>query len=146
MGAGTELGAAEIEKIRNLYDGISQNDILRAIRDLHPEIERIEPDGYPMAGTYSGIDVMRKHFTDARASWAEGVCDPVQFYVVENQIAVMVHVHVRLKDKTDWIDGDLADIFTFRDGKISGMETVDSQKDALNRIGAKEPYSASPAM
>lgn len=38
--------------------------------------------------------------------------------------------------KTDWIDGHTADVFTFKDGKISEFRTFWEDKEALEYLRA----------
>jgi len=48
-----------------------------------------------------------------------------------------VHVRVRLRDHTDWIDGRMADVYTFRNGKAMQVRSFGESQDALEWTGAK---------
>ena len=108
------------------------------IKDFDPQIVRIEPEGFPTAGTYSGIAEVQEHITKGRGTWAEGTCEPEDFFTNGDKVVVYLHVRVRLKDSTDWIDGRFADGFVFRAGKIIQYLTFGERRDALKWAGIEE--------
>ena len=115
--------------VREVYALLNSDDIPALRQYFDPEVERIEPEGFPMSGTYKGIEAMMKHFSTARATWAEGTCKPEKILNTGDKYVVFVKVHVRLKDRSDWIEGNIADGFIVRNGKIIFMRTfIDSQK------------------
>lgn len=128
----------EIEMVQTVYQGINQNDIDLALKFCDFEMVRVEPEGFPMSGTYRGRAEMVEHFLAARASWAEGSCTPENFVVSGNMVLAYVHVLVRLKNKTEWIDGHAFDLFTFRNGKIVEMRTFVDRIKAEEWAGIKE--------
>ena len=99
---------------------------------------RIEPGGFPTAGTYRGIPEVREHVTKGRATWAEGTCDPERYLVKDEKVVVYLHVRVRLKDSSDWIDARFADGFAFRLGKITHYESFGERADALKWAGIED--------
>ena len=123
---------AEIEIIKKFYDAINRNDIPAALEYFDLEIERIEPEGFPSSGTYRGLATIEVHFSQARATWAEGSCTPERFVGAKDKFVVFVHVHVRLKNKLEWIDAHIADGFIFRNDKIIQMRTFVDVDQALS--------------
>ncbi len=121
---------SEIEMVKSVYEGINQNDVATALKYCDEEIVRVEPEGFPMSGTYSGLVKMVEHFSSARATWAEGSCTPERFSVHGDKVVAFVHVHVRLKDSSEWVDAHIADVFTIRHGKIVEMRTFADSKKA----------------
>src|SRR6476646_4969885 len=126
---------AVTEAIRDAYAALNRNDISGFMQILDPDIERVEPEGFPMSGTYRGLETVTAQFIQARSTWAEGACEPERFVVAGDKIIVYVHVLVRLKDKTDWIDGRIADVFTWRNGKAIQFRTFAEEKEALEWAG-----------
>ena len=55
-----------------------------------------------------------------------------------DKIVVCLHVRVRLKDQTEWIDGRFADVFTFRDGKAIHYRSFAETQEALEWAGAED--------
>jgi len=43
----------------------------------------------------------------------------------------------KLKNNLEWIEGHLADVFTFRNGKVIQMRTFAERQQALDWIGVK---------
>ena len=129
--------ASEIETLKEVYAAINRNDIPGVLKFFDPEIERIEPPGFPSSGTYRGHAEVKAQFSQARDTWAEGGCKPEKFVVAGDKVIVFVHVRVRLKNKQEWIEGDAADVFTFRNGKVTQMRTFTEKQHALEWAGIK---------
>ena len=123
------------EVLEHFYAAINRNDMQAITRDFDPQIVRVEPEGFPTAGTYRGIADVRAHVTKGRGSWAEGTCDPERFLENGDKIVVYLHAWVRLKDATEWIGGRFADGFVFRDGKIVEYLSFGQRADALQWAG-----------
>jgi ketosteroid isomerase-like protein len=111
--------SGEIDALRAFFAAVNRNDMQAITRDFDPQIVRIEPEGFPSAGTYRGIAQVQQHVTKGRGTWAEGSCDPEEFLVNGDKVVVYLHARVRLKDSTEWIDGRFADGFVFRNCRIT---------------------------
>ncbi len=88
-----------------------------------------------MAGIFHGIEAVKAHVTQGRSTWAEGGCEPQQFIVASDKVVVSVHVRVRLKDQTDWLEGRTTDVYTFRNGKVIEFRTFADEQQALDYAG-----------
>jgi uncharacterized protein len=130
--------STEIEALEQFFDAINRNDMQAIIKDFDPQIVRIEPEGFPTAGTYRGIGDVQEHITKGRGTWAEGTCEPEEFFTHGDKVVVYLHVRVRLKDSSDWIDGRFADGFVFRAGKITQYLSFGERRDALEWAGIEE--------
>jgi ketosteroid isomerase-like protein len=122
---------AEIETLKEVYAAINRNDISAALKSFDPEIERIEPEGFSLPGVYRGLAEVGAHLMQGRETWLEGGCEPEKFIAVSDKVVVHLHVRVRLKNNLDWIEGRLADVFTFRKDKVIQMRTFDDLALAL---------------
>lgn len=125
----------EIDILKHFFAAINRNDMQAITRDFDPEIVRIEPEGFPTAGTYRGIAEVQEHVTKGRGTWAEGTCEPEDFRVNGEQVVVYLHARVRLKDSNEWVGGRFADGFVFRDGKIVRYLSFGERADALRWAG-----------
>ena len=125
----------EIEVLEQFFAAINRNDMQGITTYFDPQIVRIEPEGFPTAGTYRGIADVQAHMSKGCATWAEGTCEPEKFLTNEDKVVVYLHVRVRLKDSTDWVGGRFADGFVFRDGKITYYLSFGEQLDALKWAG-----------
>lgn len=130
--------STEIEALNQFFAAINRNDMHAIIKDFDPQIVRVEPEGFPTAGTYRGIAEVQEHVAKGRGTWAEGTCEPEEFFTHGDKVVVYLHVRVRLKDSTDWIDGRFADGFVFRAGKIIQYLSFGERRDALKWAGIEE--------
>ena len=130
--------SARTEVLEQFFAAINRNDMQVATRDFDPAIVRIEPEGFPTAGTYRGIPEVREHLTKGRGTWAEGTCEPDKFLESGDKVVVYVHVLVRLKGSNDWIDARFADGFVFRNDTISQYITFATRAAALKWAGITE--------
>lgn len=131
----------EIEVLEQFFAAINRNDMQVITRDFDSQIVRIEPEGFGdrlTTGTYRGITEVREHITKGRETWAEGTCQPEKFLVNRDKVVAYVHVRVRLKDSTDWIDGRFADGFVFRNGTITQYISFGERADALKWAGIED--------
>ena len=128
----------ETEILKQVYAALNRNDISGFLKFFDPNIERIEFEGSPSGGVYRGYEGFKAHVIKGRSTWAEGSCTPERFIISGDKVVVDVHVHVRQKDKVDWIDGRVADGFAFKNGKITQMNSYFELKDALKWAGVEE--------
>jgi hemoglobin len=129
------LVTAETKALKEAYAALNQNDIDGFVAAFDPQIERIEFEGFPQGGTYHGIEAVKEHVAKGRLTWAEGSCEPEQFIVAGDKTVVLIHVNVRLKDQTEWIDGRTADVYTWRKGKVIQFRTFGDEQQALEWAG-----------
>ena len=130
--------SAEIEALEQFFAAINRNDMRSITRDFDPQIVRIEPEGFPTAGTYRGIAEVQEPMSKGRATWAEGTCEPEEFFTHGDKVVVYLHARVRLKDSTDWVGGRFADGFVFRAGKIIQYLSFGERREALKWAGIEE--------
>ena len=130
--------STETEALERFFAAVNRNDMQAMIQDFAPEIVRIEPEGFPTAGTYRGIAEVQAHVTQGRGTWAEGACEPEKFLENGDKVVVYLHVRVRLKGSTKWVGGRFADGFVFRNGKIIQYLSFAERAAALVWAGIKD--------
>lgn len=121
----------KIETVKKIYTALNNNDISTYLDFFDAKIDRFESFG----GRYRGLEELKANFSQGRDTWAEGSCAPEKFTVVGNKVIVFVHVKVRLKNKTEWIDGHVTDVFTFQDTKVIEFYSFLDRNEALNWAG-----------
>jgi uncharacterized protein len=129
--------AAETEGLREAYAAFNRNDFLAFGQIFDPQIEWIELVEFPGGGTYRGRDVVLAHLTKSRQMWAEGSCQPQRIIVAGDRIVQFVHVHVRLKHETEWREGQVSEVYTFRDAKVIQVRIFADRQQALEWAGVK---------
>jgi ketosteroid isomerase-like protein len=130
--------STETEALEQFFAAINRNDMQAITKDFDPEIVRIEPEGFPTAGTYRGMAAVQAHVTKGRGTWAEGTCEPEKFLVNGDKVVVYLHARVRLKDSTDWVGGRFADGFVFRNGRIVEYRSFAERAEALAWAGIRD--------
>lgn len=130
--------STKTEALQQFFAAINRNDMQAITKDFDPEIERIEFEGFPTAGTYRGIADVQAHVKKGRGTWAEGTCEPEKFLENGDKVVVYLHAWVRLKDSTEWIGGRFADGFVFRNGKIIQYHSFGERAEALKWAGIED--------
>lgn len=126
---------AETRILQEFYAAVDRDDVAAATRHFDPQVVRVEPEGFPTSGTYRGISQVREQLARGRGTWAEGSCAPEKFLRNGDKAVVYLHVRVRLKGATEWIDARFADGFVFRDGRITEHRSFRERADALAWAG-----------
>lgn len=137
----TSTLAAEIDALREAYAALNRGDVPGFVRLFDACVERIEEFG--SGGTYRGLAAVTRHIAEARAAWAEGSCEPQRFCAggfggggdKGNRVIAFVDVRVRLKNETQCRQGRIADVYTFRDGKVIEFRTFDDERQAVQWAG-----------
>ena len=130
--------SAETEILKQFFAAINRNDMQAITRDFDPQIVRIEPEGFPTAGTYRGITEVQEHVAKGRGTWAEGTCELEKFLENGDKVVVYLHARVRLKGSTEWVGGRFADGFVFRNGRIIQYLSFGERAEALKWAGIKD--------
>jgi ketosteroid isomerase-like protein len=130
--------STETKALIDFFAAINRNDMQAITKDFDPEIVRIEPEGFPTAGTYRGIAEVREHVMKGRGTWAEGTCEPEKFLQSGDRVVVYLHARVRLKGSSEWVGGRFADGFVFRDSKIVEYLSFAERAEALSWAGIKD--------
>jgi uncharacterized protein len=68
--------SVETDVLTQFYAAINRNDMQAMAAHLDPLVVRVEPAGFPSAGTHRGIAAVREHVASGRGTWAEGSCEP----------------------------------------------------------------------
>jgi uncharacterized protein len=130
--------SSETEALEQFFAAVNRNDMQSITKDFDPQIMRIEPKGFPTAGTYHGVAEVQANVMKGRGTWAEGHCTPEKYWVNGDKVVVYLYAWVRLKGATDWMGGRFADGFMFRKGKIIEYRTFAERMDALNWAGIED--------
>ena len=78
----------KVDAMTHFYAAVNRNDMQAITRDFDPEIVRIEPEGFPTAGSYRGSAEVQAHVRTGRGTWAEGSCEPEKFLIEGDKIVV----------------------------------------------------------
>lgn len=123
-----------IEIIKQFYAGLNQNHIDAILNLLDENIVRIEFD----AEAFKGLSLMKQNLVSGRSTWAEGACTPLEFFSNGKKLVVDVHIKVRRKNETQWIDAHVADVFSIQNGLIMEFHSFFTKQKAFAWAGISE--------
>ena len=126
------------ELLTHFFDAVNRFDMEAVAKCFDPEILRVEPEGFDTAGTYLGAESVLRHLEQGRGTWAEGSCNPEEFFSNGDRVVVYLHAQVRLKESGEWVGGRFADGFVVREGRIAEYRTFWERADALAWAGIEK--------
>ena len=121
----------EIETVKTMYADLNKGDLSFIPKIFDPNAERVEFEGTPNGGRFRGHNELISHFQQGRATWAEGSCTPERLLISTDKVVALVFVRVRLKNRMDWLEGHVGDVFTFQNGLITEFRSFLSHEEAL---------------
>jgi ketosteroid isomerase-like protein len=128
-----------ITELRGAYEAFNRGDIDSAVQILDANVEWIEPVEFPGGGTYHGVDGAKKYLAQSRAGAAQVISTPERFIPVGDRIVVFVHARVLPKESDTWRDVRLADVYTFRGGRVTKMRAFANREHALDWARGNRP-------
>ncbi len=135
MGGMSDADRDRVEAVRRVYAALNRGDAAGMVAEFDPGGALIEAVGVPSAGVYRGREEVEARVRSARATWAEGACEPEEFHSAGDKVVAFVHVHVRLEGQPEWVEARLADVFTFRDGRVVETRTFLDRAEGLEWAG-----------
>ncbi len=130
--------ATETKALSEAYTAFNRNDVAAFGRIFDPRIEWIEFLELPGGGTYRGREAVLEHLAKGRERWAEGSCTPQRIIVAGERIVQIVHVRVRLKHETEWREGEVGEVYTFREGKVVEVRIFGESAEAMEWAGVDD--------
>ena len=129
-----------IEALRRAYEAFNRGDLDTAVQSLDSQVEWTEPAEFPGSGTYIGPEAVKRYLAQSRAAWAECRSEPEQLIPIGNRVVVYVHARVRPKDSNEYQDVLLADVYTFREGRVVQMRAFGKRDEALRWAQSNSRY------
>ncbi|WP_238016399.1 nuclear transport factor 2 family protein [Dactylosporangium sp. AC04546] len=111
---------ADVELVLRAYAAFAAGDIAGAVRDLHPDVEWIEPDEFPNGGRHVGPAAVARYLQASYDDWLELHSEPSATRRGD-RIVVVHHVHGVVQDLSIR-DVTVADVFTVADGRVVRMQ------------------------
>jgi ketosteroid isomerase-like protein len=143
MSTPTPTQIRNMQAVQDHYAALNRGDIVAALQAFASDVESVEPDHYNYGGTTQGLEGVTAIFQNGRSTWAEGGCEPQKLIPAGDKVVAFCKVHVRLNGQTEWLDGAVTDVITFRDGAIIHRRTFDEPKEALTFAGLSEADTVS---
>jgi ketosteroid isomerase-like protein len=133
------MSRADIEMLRAGYEAFSRGDWDAVLRDAHPDIELRTADRAINAGTYRGVDEIRRFFDDLLEPFEEVVTEPEEFFERGDQVVVLVLVRSRPRGSNAVVENRIGHLWTMRDGKVVRFQIFPEREKALDAAGLSGP-------
>lgn len=130
-GVPVSLTTPNVDAVRAIYAALNRGDIEAVVQHFDEQIVWIEPWNLPDS-VYRGLPAVHKLFSETRAKWAEGSCEPEGITIVGDKVVVDLYVHVRLAHESEWREGRHCAVYSFRNGKALEMRIIEDRQQALD--------------
>ena len=125
MGANADL-------VASLYEAFDRRDFDAANALLAPDVVWTAPNAdWPAAGRYHGHDGVREFWKRMGVAFIEHVVEREPFVEEGDTVVVRAHVRGRRRRKEITMEGDVADVWTVRDGRVVAAE-IYASRERLN--------------
>lgn len=115
----TDSADPDVRLVLDSYAAFARGDIDAAVAPLHPEVEWVEPDEFPMGGARHGPAAVAGYLRASRAAWSVLESSPTA-YRSGADVVVLHHVAGELADGTPH-EATVVDVFTVIDGQVVRM-------------------------
>jgi ketosteroid isomerase-like protein len=154
------MSAEAVEVARRIFDTASRikdpsgrrvdlldSDTAAAVFDwFDPEIEMREDPSFPEAGTYRGVDAIRKYLADFSQSFDEFAFDVEDFVDLgDDRVLVLFRIHSKGTGSGAIAEARPGWIYTIRGEKVTRIEAYLDRDEALAAAGVGPRTSESSA-
>src|SRR5690348_13887217 len=78
------------EQLRTLYAAFAAGDIPTVLAALSPDVQWVEPEGFPYGGTFRGpVAVLENVFMRIGADWSTYACQPHEYHEIADTVLVL---------------------------------------------------------
>jgi ketosteroid isomerase-like protein len=124
-----------IDVVNGVQAAYEQGDEASALALIAPEVEWIEPEGFPGADTWHGRDGVRKAMARFWGTWADPVSEYRDMQQIENRVFVCLHIRARGRESGAPGEFDVFQVWTIRDGMAARVEHYLDRDNALRAAG-----------
>lgn len=95
-------------------------------------------DGWPEQAVYAGVEGARRFLADWSDAWDDWRMDVEALHDAGDRVVAVLHQRGRSKAAGMLVDMRFAQVWTFRDGKQTRMDTYSDPAEALEAAGLAE--------
>jgi ketosteroid isomerase-like protein len=130
--------AENVELLRRFYESFNQND-LDAVLELCSEDVEVykDPEVVEMVAAFTprGRERVAQYLRGWLDSWSDYHARPEEFVQAGEEIAALTRNRARGKNSQFEIEGEMADVFTVREGRIASLRLYIQRDTAMEALG-----------
>jgi ketosteroid isomerase-like protein len=128
-----------VKLLRRFYESFNQGDIDAVLELCREEVEVYkDPEVVEMVSalTPRGQERVAQYLRGWLDSWSDYHARPEKFLQSGEDVAVFTQLRARGKNSQFEIEGEMADVFTVREGRIASLRLYVQRHDALDSLGS----------
>jgi uncharacterized protein len=129
-----------VELLRRFYESFNQGDLDSVLELCTEDVELYkDPEVVEMVAalTPRGQERVAQYLRVWLDSWSDYHARPEEFLQSGEEVAALTRLRARGKNSQFEIEGDMADVFTVRDGRIARFRLYIQRTDVLDSLGIK---------
>ena len=127
-----------VELLRRFYESFNQGDLDTVLELCTEDVEVYkDPEVVEMVAAFTprGQERVAQYLRGWLDSWSEYQVRPQEFLQSGNEVAALTEARARGPNSQFEIEGEMADVFTVRDGQIARFRLYIERSDALGSLG-----------
>src|SRR6185503_17839435 len=111
------MSQENVDVVRALYEAVNRDDWSSVAHLVHHDFEWTTSDRVPNAGTYRGIEEVRRFFEDQRRPFEEVVSEPERFFEYDDRIVAFALLRSKPRGSDAVVESRIGHFWTMREGK-----------------------------
>jgi len=132
------MSKQNLERIKLGYEAFARGDLDYLIAMMDPEIEAHNPPEVPEASVHYGPAAVRRDWEQTWELFDEFTVEPEEFLAAGDDVIVFAQYRGRARGSGADIEAAVAQVFTFRDGKVILFRQFLDRAQALKAAGLPE--------
>jgi ketosteroid isomerase-like protein len=127
-----------MELLRRFYESFNHGDLDSVLELCTHDVELYkDPEVVEMVAAFTprGQERVAQYLRGWLESWSDYQARPQEFLQSGDEVAAFTQLRARGKNSQFEIEGDMADMFTVRDGRIARFRLYVERSDALGSLG-----------
>ena len=136
--SGNQASDKNVKLLRRFYESFNQHDLDSVLELCTEDVEVYKnPDVVEMVAAFTprGQELVAQYLSGWLESWSDYHARPEQFLQSGEEVAVLTQLRARGKNSQFEIEGEMADVFTVREGRIASLRLYIQRHDALDALG-----------
>ena len=124
-----------VELLKRGYEAFNRGDLDAVFELLDPEIEWVNDERVPFAGTYRGHDELRALLRDQQEVFDQLTMEPYEFFETGDHVVVFVRVRARGEASGAALEITIGHLWTISNGKGVRWQGFPEREKALEAAG-----------